>query len=155
MDTGGFGDWSFWLGTFLGVVWLDPVSQRRCGSRKSPCNFRSGRVVFYRCISLYCIYRGVTPCKMDQVSPKHTLVLFLRTRLFFFSFSPEGLFYLLHIHSNRAFHSLTHPHKTPLPLSPYIHLNNYLTLPSPYTCLLFHPYPISPPTSPPPYHFSP
>ncbi len=46
VDTGVFGDWSFWLGKFLGVVWLDPVSQRRCGSRKSSCNFRSGRIVF-------------------------------------------------------------------------------------------------------------
>ncbi len=60
MDTGVFGDWSFWLGKFLGVVWLDPVSQRHCGSGKSPCNFRSGRIVF---LQVYFVYTAeFTPC---------------------------------------------------------------------------------------------
>lgn len=125
VDTGEFGDWSFWLGNFLGVVWLDPVSQRRCGSGKSPCNFRSGRIFFFTRV-FHCIYRRVTPCKMDQVGiPKIHFGFVSRTRLFF-SF----------ISVSRGFLSFTHPLKQSLPLPHPTHTNPPSTT-SPQ--LQFHP----------------
>ncbi len=89
--------------------------------------FGLGELFFCRCIS--CIPRSLRHVKMDQVSIPKAHFGFVLHSLFFFSFSPEGLFYLLHIRPNRAFHSLTHPQQNPPSALP-IHPPKTTTLPS-------------------------